>query len=534
MSRRSNDLGRREFLRAGAVLGAGAIAAQAGCCDPDSTTSPLGVPWASPDTPRGNLVDHLDAGHPNVLLIFNDQHRADAMGCAGNPVIETPNLDALAAQGVTFGRCCTNAPLCRPARASMMTGLYPHRHGVGCNMQIPDPSLPSHVRHMRDAGGYRTAVIGKTHLHRERDHLRGGAKALHAWGFDHVHEIHGTGQFIVDIDSDYTDWLDASTPTGEESKLDRFRDYMRQYRDGLWKRPWELPAFDASPCGLDVTDHLDWYTARKAAEWLAAYDEDRPFYLQLNMHGPHDPFDAVSAFRDKYSADDPYLPQGILEPPGEPVSHLVSELKNVYETEEITPERLRILQTLYYAKVTQMDAALGIVLEVMRQRGMLDDTWIIYTSDHGELLGDHRMIGKGAFFESSIRVPLIVRPPGGLSLPRYTDALTQTVDIPATVLSIAGLEKAPGPGRALDRAIVADEAEEGVQMVIGENLGYAMLRTSKYKLVLDVERGGVSTELYDLEDDPWELTNRVGHFEYAQQKKQMKALYEEIVSQSQT
>ncbi|MFX1489820.1 MAG: sulfatase-like hydrolase/transferase, partial [Promethearchaeota archaeon] len=248
---------------------------------------------------------------PNIILIFPDQHRGDVLGCMEDPVAITPNLDKLASEGVVFTQCFTNSPLCVPARASLMTGLYVSDHGVINNNMEAKSSSQSHVRNIRNAG-YHVAVIGKTHLYEHRvksdlQHTKDKIDVLREWGFDDIHEITGPIASLM-LDSPYTDYLK------EKRLLRTHRKYLREYWEG-WisgkAKPWKLP-----PSPLPTEDHLDSYTGQKAIEWIHNYNEEKPFYLQICFPGPHDPFDSPQEYRDMYKAEE--MPVGILEHPKEP------------------------------------------------------------------------------------------------------------------------------------------------------------------------------------------------------------------------
>ncbi len=203
---------------------------------------------------------------PNIIYIFSDQHRGDTLGSVGHPAVITPNLDKLASEGVNFTRCCTNSPLCMPARASMMTGKYVSEHGVWTNFVEANPNGPSHVRNIRQAG-YHTALIGKTHLwihggmgegrgarRQTSRHTKDKIAILEDWGFLDIYELTGPLATIIN-DSPYTDYLK------EKGLLKTHRKYMINYFT-QWSRgqakPWEEP-----PCPLPVEDHLDSFMVEK-------------------------------------------------------------------------------------------------------------------------------------------------------------------------------------------------------------------------------------------------------------------------------
>ena len=367
------------------------------------------------------------ADKPNIVLIFSGQHRGDAPSCARNPAVRTPNLDDLAAEGVIFRSCNTRPPLCMPARASLITGMYVNEHGAWGNRTVADHHGPSHVRNIRDAG-YGTAVIGKTHfrLHQADDgNTRDHASGLNDWGDEFALETKDTIPSATHR-CYYTDSM------AEQGKLQVFEDCSRNFRLGQssgFLRPWEH-----APNLLEEDEHIDIYIANTASEWMRRYADDRPFYLQVCLMGPHPPFDAPARYRDMFEPQG--MPQVTMEPPAEPVSPQIRKMFARRGLKDMTESQSRTMTSHYYAKVAFDDHAIGIVLRTLREMGLMDITWIVYTSDHGEMLGDHWLCQKSTFYEGALNVPSIVRPPGGTE-PWIARGLTDHYDISTTLLDVA-------------------------------------------------------------------------------------------------
>jgi len=460
---------------------------------------------------------------PNIVFIYSDQHRGDALGCLDDPVVQTPSLDSLAAEGVNFRRCFTNSPLCRPARTSLMTGLFASEHGAWSAWGVADADSPSFVRRIRDEAGYRTAVIGKTHLHDESGHLDDARSVLDLWGFEESVELSGPSE-STGLESAWTDFL------GSE-RFERFVEYMENYWANHFDHDhWLTPAPDESPWELQTEDHLDVFCGQTAAQWIDEVPQDRPFFLQVSFPGPHNPFDATTEWRQDYDPDDPSIPTGAGTQPPEPASALFDAVLAPGGGPS-TPEEVRALRALYYAKVSMIDAQIGEIVAALAARGMLDNTWIVYSSDHGEMLGDHGLVGKIVFHEGSISVPLIIRPPGG-GVAWASDALSDTMDIRATLLDIAGLEPDSAAGRSLLDAVEggpdSPEAQTGKgevfsQVSADDTVRYTMIRTDEHKLVV---ADGAPSELYDLLGDPDENENRVDDPVLASQQAELLALVE--------
>jgi arylsulfatase len=435
-----------------------------------------------------------------VVYVYVDQLRWDALGATGNPVADTPNLDAFAAEAASFSRCMTNAPSCRAARATMMTGLHVFGHQVWDNFVEPSAALQSHVRRIRDEAGYFAMVIGKTHLHDGFGHFDDFKQRLAAWGFSDAVELPDPQAWRMQ--SAHSDWLTATTPPGEVDKYQRWQAYIQAYT-------WDSPPPDAPPTSLGTEDHLDRFCGRAAADFVGAWPDDQPLYLQVCFPGPHKPFDPTSAELARIDANDPAMPQAILALPAEPVAPLVQEVL-LDKSEDWTEASVRRLRQHYYAKVSLVDDAIGEVFAALKARGLYDDAWIIVHSDHGELLGDHQLTGKRLGYEGSIRVPLLIRPPGGIA--GWTDdGQVDQMDVTATLLALCGLDPTGFGDRDLSRRVV--EGPAGAQAhaskpVMYENLGMVGVRDERYKLGWDLQSGR-PVELYDLQEDPEERVNRV-------------------------
>lgn len=439
---------------------------------------------------------------PNIVLIFADQHRGDALRCAGNDAVRTPNLDGLAAEGVVFRNCNTSSPLCMPARASLITGQYVNEHGAWGNRHEADPSGQSHVRNIRDAG-YCTAMFGKTHFRvpqLDAGHTRERVGELHEWGYEVAHEVHETpspGNRCY-----YDDFL------AERKKLQVYENTMALWKRGQGNkilRPWEH-----MPCQLEEDEHIDAYIAGKACEWLTQYTDSRPFYLQVAMVGPHPPFDAPARYRDMFDPDD--MPHAIMTPPSEPMSPPVRRMYERRGVTDMTESQSRLMTSHYYAKVAFDDDVIGQVIQTLDDIGVMNNTWIIYSADHGEMLGDHRLVQKVVFYEGALNIPLIIRPPGGTS-PWTANGLTDHYDIVDTMLDAAGASHLNDDhGSSLVQKIQdgkdAADAQQGKEVVFSEVNLNSMARTEPYKMAINsITREPI--ELYDMENDPNELVNRV-------------------------
>ena len=437
---------------------------------------------------------------PNIVFIFSDQQRADTQGYAGDPVAITPHLDGLAAQGAAFSKCFTSSPVCMTARASLMTGHQVHKHGIWAFANPEIRHGQSHVRKIRDAG-YHTGVVGKTHLwHDHKQHANVHQEEMHDWGFVDARETTGPSESLSTA-SRYTDHL------AEKGLLDAHRNYLDMYLRGKRPLPWELP-----PTKLPKEDHLDMFIASLAVDWLGDCPSDQPFYLQVNFGGPHDPWDAPPEYRSLYNPDD--IPLSITEKPRGPASPHVQQLLQhaPAKLDHMSEAENRVMKSYYYSKVTLIDDCIGRVVNALEQQGLMENTWIVFSADHGEMLGDHGLLAKKCFYEGAINVPCLLRPPGGCEA-RTSSALTCHLDIVSTLVDIAGAAPLDHcDGRSL-LPLLADTSSARHQQAILSELGlppntFSMVRTETHKLSIDtLSRQPI--DLYDLRDDPNELHNRL-------------------------
>ena len=495
---------RRKFLGTGGMVAGGALA---------------GVRAMA-----GGGPDIEPSDGPNILYIYTDQLRNDALAISGNPVAYTPNIDRLARGGVQFERCYTNSPLCRPARLSMATGVHPSVHGVQTNSdpEVMPLDVPSHIRAMRDISGYRTALVGKSHLHTGDGHMDDWAHIMSDWGYSEVVET--SGEFMSrNKQSGFTDALTAMTPPAATDLYEVHQDFMNHYAEH-WHRlkEWETQPIDAAPWGLGLEHHIDTFVAETVAAWLHTVERDRPWYMQCNFPGPHPPWNAPSRFLDYYLRRIDDIPVGVFEAAPRPWSKLVQMMH-----EEVGAPRsidqVRLMRAKYLARVSMLDILVGRVLAALEESGQADNTWVILSSDHGEMMGDQRLVGKIVFFEPSVRIPLIVRPPTSLgATPFRSDALTDQMDVVATILDLGGahpdLLPEPPEGVSLVRKVLdgpdMPDAHVGRDSIFAEVYNHAMLFDGRYKVVVD-ETTMEAVEVYDLDADANEQTNFVGTADYA-------------------
>jgi len=315
---------------------------------------------------------------PHILILMTDQQRGDSMGCAGADPLRTPNMDRLAAEGVRFANAVTTCPLCMPARASFVSGLHCHSHGMWANRgQLPADD-ETFFQHLQRAGYY-TAYVGKSHFygHGNGDHLRDHEPYMHARGLDYVHET--TGPWATTKCRSYM--------TDRWEKLGLYEAFKDDYarRKGHHTAAWPSP--------LPTEEFLDSYIGREAAEFVDGYDGTKPVCLFVGFGGPHEPFDAPGKYATMYdpAACPPAVPPEPIPSGLAPAARGYLQRRRGYlnGAEAIDPAAAAATRANYYGKISLIDDWFGRILDAFEGRGWLDDTLVVHWSDHGEMCGDH-------------------------------------------------------------------------------------------------------------------------------------------------
>lgn len=445
---------------------------------------------------------------PTILLITCDELRADALSCYGNRVINTPNLDALAGRGTRYERAYCNSPWCLPSRCSLATGLYPHRNGAYSNFrEIPlDPEMPNIYSLLREAG-YHTGHIGKCHYAPVPYSQTRPDQTLPYDDFRDYYLSLGIDTLALQDDKQVSVWF----MDDYAAELDA-AGYLGAYRDATWNRA-NAKVF---PFPGPAEWHPDSWVGRKACELLEARASEQPLFLWVSFSGPHYPFDAPADYYERADMsldarvanaaefDDPSRihsatfhgrPGGAIDGLGQAPGGASKNYSEAYWTE---------LRRNYFANVAQIDDQIGRILAALDSR-FGDDALIIFTADHGEMLGNHGLWGKNnCAYEDVWHVPLIVKHPGKAQS-RTSDAMCMLVDLLPTCLAAAGLAYDFGDGMPLSERI----ASGGADYVFAEGEGFLAVSDGCFKLTRVAQGERQHTELTDLETDPNELVNRI-------------------------
>jgi len=470
---------------------------------------------------------------PNLLFITSDQQRGDCYGFEGRQV-RTPNLDALAAEGTRFSACITPNVVCQPSRASILTGLLPRTHGVHDNGIDLEPAIgEAGFAGRLGRAGYDTAFIGKAHFATYHTHEPTGTpeslKSAAQYGPDWTGPYMGFSQVeLMLVGHNY--WLPPAPPVGQHYERWYYADGRGEWKNAQYAKrlPPVTRAAQTFHSGLPVEWHNSTWTADRTIDYLAAHGRAKPFCLWASFPDPHHPFDAPvpwSRLHDPADVDLPRHRARDLE--RRPWWHRASlegipqtspELRRVREEYSRIPpqtdDQLRELIANYYGMVALIDHNVGRILAALQAQGLAGNTLVVYSTDHGDWLGDHGLILKGPMhYEGLLRVGLIARGPG-VPAGKVVREPVSTLDLPATFADYAGVDTAWARHSRSLRPLIEGEGTRDfafnewhlLPARTGIELQLRTVRTKSAKLTLDLLSG--AGELYDLANDPDEMENR--------------------------
>lgn len=469
----------------------------------------------------------------NVLWIMCDQLRHDYLSCTGHPTLKTPNIDAMAQRGVRFSNAYVQSPICGPSRMSFYTGRYMRSHGSHWNgwpLRVGEPTLGDHLKNI----GVRNVLVGKTHMAPDLE----GLKML---GIppDSIIGVHVSQCGFEPYERD-----DGLHPTGRYARPPAYDEYLRKHGFGA-DNPWEQwansgVAADGSLQNGWLLVHADKaarvpeehsetpYMTRRAMDFIAEAEQDgRPWCLHLSYIKPHWPYIAPEPYASMYSANEmlPVVRSEQERANAHPVFAAYMDMrysKNMSRDEA----RAKVIPT-YMGLIKQIDDQMGVLMRFLEERGLLDTTMIVFTSDHGDYLGDHWMGEKDLFHEQSAKIPLIVIDPSSeadATRGTVSDALVEGIDLAPTFIDYFG-GKPPDhilEGRSL-LPLLRDARPKNWRDVVFSEYDYAMqdvrlklnqpIEQCRLFMVFDgrwkyVHATGFRPMLYDLETDPQEFIDR--------------------------
>ncbi len=481
---------------------------------------------------------------PNFLFFITDQHRADYLGCAGHPIVRTPHIDAIAAKGTRFDNFHVATPVCMPNRASLLTGRYPSAHGLrynGCELSY----RASTFTQVLQAGGYRTALIGKSHVQPMTDfppEARANPASIgliqEAWrddGDDYDNETPGRyrGNELYEFKLPYYGYGHVDMVTGHGNQCGgHYEQWLRAKSShaDAWRDPRnQLPHSYRCPQAVRTPIPEDLYPTAfvrdRAIDFLdRVKHDDQPFFAFVSFPDPHHPFTPPGKYWDMYDPADfrvrlPYEAHRNPIPPMQWLHARWTEGKRSAQGQEAfmaDDQELREAMALSCGMISMVDDAVGAVLDALQRSGRADDTVIIFNSDHGDYLGDYNLLLKGALMLRSINNVALIWSDPQERTESVSHALASTVDLAPTIIERAGLRPYFGiqgksllgnldGSQALRDSLVIEHQDNMTRMGFSEPCTVRTLITSTHRLT--VYKGAHWGELYDHASDPDETHN---------------------------
>ncbi|WP_130858689.1 sulfatase family protein [Gracilibacillus phocaeensis] len=448
---------------------------------------------------------------PNILWICTDQQRFDSLGCYGNEFVKTPHIDRLAERGVLFENCYSQSTVCTPSRASFLTGRYPRTNRCRQNGQAISNDEVLVTKLLADAG-YKCGLSGKLHISPCHPSVAPEEEARIDDGYSQFHWSHHPQPDWPT--NEYTQWLQEK---GKEFK------------------PQSLETCSYVQYGPEVEDHQTTWCAEKAIQFMEANkNADKPWLFSVNFFDPHHPFNPPKQYLQRYLDRLQELPLRNYtknELDHKPIYQQVDHegaygMKGHLAYSEMNEHDHRMLRAAYWAMIDLIDDQVGRMIAALEETGQIDNTMIIFMSDHGELLGDHGIYLKGPhFYEGSVKVPFLVSWPAKIREGQKIDHLIELVDLAPTLLEAASEPIYEGmQGQSLWPVLVKEDLAYSyrndvyceyynVNLKDKKNITHAtMVRNEDYKLVS--YHGDKTGELYHLKDDPNEVENIWDHSAY--------------------
>ena len=454
---------------------------------------------------------------PNIIFIITDQQRYDTIAALGFDYVDTPHLDRLVREGVTFTAAHVTAASCAPARASLFKGYYPHTTGI---LKNADPWRRSWIE-LLNASGYHCTNVGK----------------MHTWPFET--DLGFDERYVVENKDRY---LEGRYYFDEWDKALRFRGLIKQQRGLYRKWPDYRERLGAFEWKLPEDAHPDVFVGDMAVDWINAYPKTEPLFLQIGFPGPHPPYDPLPRYAEPYMNKElPLLEVTQAELDGQPPAFKAMRIHNaevdhdsVVHLLEPTREQRHRQRAYYLANVTMIDEKVGQIMEALATRGYLENSVVIFTSDHGDCLTDHGHSQKWTMYEAITHVPMIVWSPQRFDEGRTVSGLCQQMDIGPTILELAGVEVPHTlEAQTVLPALRGDAwsgrdyvfAEQARDAILTDTEFMTMVRSRDWKLVhfLDEPHG----QLFDLAGDPDEVQNLWDDPASAEKQQEMLAVLRE-------
>ena len=437
---------------------------------------------------------------PNILMIMADQWRADCLGAYGNRIVRTPHIDRIGKEGATFTRAYTCTPSCTPARSALLTGLAPWHHGM-LGMTLMATQYPVEQPRTLAENGYYTTVVGKNHFYP----IRNG---------------HGYHQMVLDEHCSY--WFDkhesdAALASSPEERCD--------YEAWFWS---QMPTGNPHATGLGWNDyrgkafvlpeelHATHWTGQTAVNFLRTYQRPEPFFLKVSFIRPHSPYDPPPRWMKQYANAD--IPSAFVGDWAGRYAPRSDDSNNIWHG-KMAPDVIRNSRQAYYANVSFVDEQVGLILEALEQRGLLDETLILFFSDHGDMLGDHNLWRKTYAYEPSARIPFLMRWPSGLLAAERGQKRNEPIelrDVFPTLMDAGQVTNRQELTQKMDGAsllpLLRGNGAQWRQWIdLEHNVCYSPsnhwngFANNQWKYIFHAQTG--EEQLFDLQQDPQELTD---------------------------
>ncbi len=440
--------------------------------------------------------------YPNILLIISDQHNARCMSCEGEPLLRTPHMDRIANEGVHFQSAYANSAHCGPSRMSILTGMYEHFHRRHNNEDEPPEWFHSITMNSElKKAGYESALIGKGHL---------GA----LWARKEFDVFRSC--FLRDSTDDPLD-------------CDYFRYLVQEGVADLYAEDLSLKATNhpegAYTSPMPLKHSVEEWTGNESVKYLRNRDKNKPFFAMVSFERPHNPLSVPEPYDKMYDPAEIQLPESIKDTfESKPeIQKRASEKVGGYPYRPRDEEHLKKCLGHYYALVSLIDAQIGKIIKELEEQGILDDTIVIYTADHGDFAGEHGFMWKNlGFYEAIHKIPLLIRYPQILPAGKKFNGFVESVDLLPTLAEIAGFPSPPSvQGVSVLPALLGKKEwkKEATLCHHVKSFYHVSMRTREFRITFDVT--GEESELYDLRNDKLELENLWSHPDYQKIKCQL-------------
>ena len=474
---------------------------------------------------------------PNIIMIMVDQMRFDRLGVMGDPVIKTPNIDALAKAGLLFRNAYCPSPVCAPSRAAIKTGLFPPASGIvtnwvpfknkiGDSINIQSYLLPERLKSL----GYTTGMVGKLHFY--------PADGDYGFEFKELNDAPYSVYSNDDKYSEYIKWLDKSDPVDGKSDFVQFFDDDENHYKAIDKpivSTDSIYKFIMGSGWRTEEQHDITWTLQESMKYIETWDTKSPFFLFTSIFGPHQPYLAPPPWDKMYKKEAIELgPRFYATLDESPIFQMSTSGGKLAKHLRASWDENTYKETLaaYYGQISMIDHYLGKMFTQLKEKGIWDNTLVVFVADHGDFNTAYGTFFKGQMYDVSAKIPLIIKPPSGQGKKGIRDQLVNSIDLYGTILDMAGDTEWKELPQIESKSLLPlianvnhEEWEDKVFSIIGNepSNNLCMLRMGTLKIIRKANYDNAPIyELYDLEKDPYETQNMYGVSAYKGIREQMK------------